>query len=101
MSLCLIRQGTNKDGHDLLSVHLDAICGLGPAAYTAEECESWASGLKAEGYSEAMSHGGEVFLVAETRGIVVGFCSYKDNELRMVETPCEKGKIYFLSNFRE
>jgi len=77
----LLRPGVQTDANDLLALHRRSILQLGPSGYTKAECESWASGLTATGYIDAMTGGGETYLVAEVSGNVAGFCSYKANEV--------------------
>lgn len=77
-----LRAGTPADGKALLRVHRRAILAQRTAAYTDAEVRSWAAGLVADGYGEAMTDGGAAFLVAvDEEQRVVGFCSYKDNEV--------------------
>jgi len=51
-------------------------------AYSLAEVERWAAGLVPERYVEAMNEGGETFIVAAAAGDLVGFCSFKDYEVR-------------------
>jgi putative acetyltransferase len=72
-----LRPGTPDDGAALMAVHRAAILGLGGEAYTKAELESWAAGLKPEGYAAAMA-GGETFLLAWARdGALAAFASYE------------------------
>lgn len=64
-------------------------CGsIGPrfsylAARATAEVESWAAGLAPERYVEAMSAGGETFIVAVAPdGALAGFCSFKGDEVK-------------------
>jgi putative acetyltransferase len=76
-----LRPGTPDDGAALMSVHVGSILGLGGEAYTKAELESWAAGLKPEGYAAAMADG-ETFLLAWARdGALAGFMSYKSDEV--------------------
>ena len=78
----IIRAATPADGEAIMAVHRASILGLGIAAYAAEEVESWAAGLKPEGYGWAMTEGGEAMEVAEdSRGRIVAFCSWKADEV--------------------
>ncbi len=81
MSSPLLRPGIQADANGLLALHRRSILQLGPTGYTKEECESWASGLTATGYIDAMTSGGETYLVAEVNGDITGFCSFKENEI--------------------
>jgi putative acetyltransferase len=78
----VIRPATPADAVAIKRVHEDSIRGLGPAAYRRDEVESWVGVLRAEGYVEAMTDGGERFLIAEDgTGTAVAFCSYKEDEI--------------------
>lgn len=48
--------------------------------YTRQHVEAWMAGRTTGGYVAAV-RGGERFLVAESRGSVVGFASWRDGEL--------------------
>ncbi len=76
-----IRSAETADADAILDVHRRSILEIGPAAYSATECESWAAGLVAEGYVDAMTVGGEVYLVAEDVTGVCGFCSFRHDEV--------------------
>ena len=76
-----IRYGDELDTGSLLRVHRGSILELGLTAYTKDECHSWAFGLTPQGYFDAMTSGGETYFVAEANGEVVGFCTFKDNEI--------------------
>lgn len=76
-----IRVGTLEDVEAILKVHRQSILGLGQVSYTKEECQSWASGLEQGQYRDAMTRDGETYLVAENGENLVGFCSYKSNEI--------------------
>lgn len=75
-----MRNANESDAEALLSVHRNSILKLGQSHYTAAECESWASGLTVDGYRSSMTSG-EVFIVAEDDTGVVGFCSFKNDEV--------------------
>jgi putative acetyltransferase len=65
-------------------VHQESIRGAPGHVYSRAELESWAGGLKAEGYVWAMTHAGETFLVADIPkgcGALAGFCSYAKNRI--------------------
>ena len=76
-----IRPAEKSDAKALLAVHRRSILELGVSAYAREECESWAAGLTSEGYVEAMTTGGEDYLVALSGTELVGFCSFKHDEV--------------------
>jgi len=77
----VVRTGKETDASEILGVHRSSILGLGLNAYTQEECASWAAGLTLEGYVKAMTEGGESYLVALHGDQLVGFCSFKANEV--------------------
>jgi putative acetyltransferase len=77
------RRGTPDDASAIMRVHRDSILSLGLEFYNRTEVESWAAGLVPERYVEAMNEGGETFIVAvAVAGDLVGFCSFKDDELK-------------------
>ncbi|WP_282605786.1 GNAT family N-acetyltransferase [Pelagibius sp. Alg239-R121] len=76
-----IRAGTSDDVEAILRVHSSSVLGLGQLSYNNEECQSWAFGLEVSQYRDAMTTGGETYLVALNAGKLVGFCSYKENEI--------------------
>ncbi|WP_119461684.1 GNAT family N-acetyltransferase [Rhodospirillaceae bacterium SYSU D60014] len=68
------------DATAILRVHEQSIRELGPTGYAPEEVESWAAGLRAEGYVEEMASG-ETLLVAEAESRIVGFGGLKSEEI--------------------
>ena len=78
-----LRRATPADAAAILRVHRDSILTLGIQTYSLAEVESWAVGLVAERYVEAMSVGGETFFIAVAfDGNLAGFCSFKDDEVK-------------------
>ncbi len=78
-----IREATTRDAEAIMSVHVRAILELGASAYTRAEVESWAAGLRPEGYARVMAAGLEQFEVAvNDEGLIVGFCSVTENEIK-------------------
>lgn len=81
-----IRATRPDDAPAIHRVHEASIRGLGLAAYTPDEVESWVGVLTDRGYVEAMVLGDEAFVVAEgteTAGDgVVGFCSWAADEVK-------------------
>ncbi len=77
-----LRPGKVSDAPAIFAVHDRAIRVLGRGIYSETQVESWAHGNKPQRYVEAMNDG-EIFEVAVSRlrGIV-GFCSYKADEIR-------------------
>jgi putative acetyltransferase len=76
----IIRDVTPEDSDGLLDVHQAAIRVLGRAAYSENECESWAFGLTSGGYLKAME-AGETFIAAIFADHISAFCSYKNDEI--------------------
>lgn len=77
-----MRAGIEDDAEAIMVVHRRSILGLGEPAYSPAETESWATGLKPEGYVRAMRERGEVFeVVCAGDGVIVGFCSTIGNEI--------------------
>jgi GNAT superfamily N-acetyltransferase len=73
----VLRPGSAKDGAALVALHRASILELGGNAYTRDELESWAAGLKAERYGEAMADG-ETFVLAWAPGdALAAFASYE------------------------
>ena len=84
----IVRAATPADAAAILRVHRDSILALGTETYSSAEVESWAAGLVAERYVEAMNEGGETFIVAAAPdGALAGFCSLKDDEVRASLSP--------------
>lgn len=75
-----IRAGVLADAAAFAAVQRASIDGLATPHYTPEEAASWADGLAPAVYLDAMLRG-ERFLVAERRGAVAGFCSFRDDEI--------------------
>jgi putative acetyltransferase len=76
-----LRPGTAGDGAALKAVHRASILGLGGNAYTRDELESWAAGLKPERYGEAMEKGETFLLACAADGTLAGFASHKKDEV--------------------
>jgi len=76
-------RGKPSDAPALFAVHDRAIRVLGRKAYSDSQVASWAHGNGPEHYVEAMLDERETFVVATARRReIVGFCSYKENEVR-------------------
>ena len=87
-----VRLAAIDDCARLIQIHESAILISGRAAYSQDECESWATGLKPENYVEAMTIKGQTFLVAETGNKICGFCSCKDDEIIGLYVDPETGR---------
>jgi GNAT superfamily N-acetyltransferase len=80
----IVRPAGPEDAPAIHRVHEASILGLGIAAYTQAEVESWVGVLTDEGYVANMA-GGEAFWVAEAEGAgVVGFSAQLGDEVRAV-----------------
>lgn len=78
-----IRAGTPADAGAISALHRRTILAVGREFYTQAEVENWAHGLVAWRYVRAMTERGESFLLAiDPSDAVIGFCSYKDDEVR-------------------
>ena len=75
-----VRAARPGDAAAILRVHEQSIRELGPAGYAPEEVESWAAGLRTEGYVEEMASG-ETVLVAVVERAIVGFGALKNEEI--------------------
>jgi putative acetyltransferase len=79
----MVRAATPVDATAILHVHRESILNLGLESYSHAEVESWATGLVPERYVEAMTNGGETFIVAvASDGALAGFCSFKADEVK-------------------
>ena len=79
----IVRAATPADAAAILRVHRESILNLGLESYSHAEVESWATGLVPERYVEAITDGGETFIVAVVPdGALAGFCSFKDDEVK-------------------
>ena len=77
-----IRAGTPADAEAIHTLHRRSILMLGRDFYSKAELQSWAHGLRPGGYVRAMTERGERYLLAiDEAGAVIGFCSYKDDEI--------------------
>lgn len=79
--LMSIRPAQPEDAESFVTIHRSAILASAGTVYTSAECESWAYGLHAGQYTDAMTEKGERFLVADRAGTPVGFCSFKNDEV--------------------
>jgi putative acetyltransferase len=74
------RRAGRLDAPAMASAHLDSIRALGPAFYSPDVVETWASGIAPDMYVRAMD-AGEVFFVAtgeiDGRPAVLGFSSHR------------------------
>jgi len=88
-----LRPGTPADGPALRDLHEASIRAFGVSAYSAEEVESWVGVLEPHRYGEAMTEGGEIFVVAEQAdGALAGFCSYKADEVIGLYVAPDRGR---------
>lgn len=88
----ILRDFRENDGPALLAVHMGAILATSDEFYSAAERQSWAHGLRPEGYARARD-GGETFVVASVDDVVVGFCSWNDQRiLGLYVSPSYQGR---------
>jgi ribosomal protein S18 acetylase RimI-like enzyme len=75
-----MRQATPADAPAMAEAHVDSICTLGPAFYSAPLVEAWGAGITPEMYVRAMQEG-EVFFIAlgaiDGEPAVLGFASHR------------------------
>jgi len=77
-----IRSATTEDAPPIQALHRRSILGLEPGPYSREEIDSWAVELPLKRYLFAMTKEAVIFQVAvDGDGAVVGFCSYKEDEI--------------------
>ncbi len=74
---CTLRPFEPADGAALRDLHRRAILASPPEAYGAEERESWAAGLTAEGYAVATAGGERIEVALAPDGAPVGFCGWR------------------------
>jgi len=82
-----IRAARVDDAPAIRRVHEGSIRGLGPAAYSPAEVDSWVGVLSDAKYVEAMTQGGELFIVAEAAEAaladgIVAFCAWMGDEVK-------------------
>ena len=74
------RRANPKDAEAIAVAHLDSIRSIGPAFYSPEVVEAWASGLTSDIYVKAME-GGEAFFIAtgdvDGGAAVLGFSTHR------------------------
>lgn len=82
MSLIRIRQATAKDGPGILASHVAAITELCAGDYSETQLLAWSCRLTPEGYLPAITS--NVFLVAESKGEVIGFAEFAPSRSEVV-----------------
>ena len=74
------RRANAGDAEAIASAHRDSIRSIGPAFYSLEVVETWASGLTPDVYVNAMA-GGEAFFIAtgelDETPVVLGFATHR------------------------
>jgi putative acetyltransferase len=74
------RRASPQDAEAIARAHLDSIRSIGPAFYSTDVVEAWASGLTPDIYVKAME-GGEAFFIAtgelEGGSAVLGFSTHR------------------------
>jgi putative acetyltransferase len=78
-----LRRAHLSDADDIAAAHRDSIHSIGAGFYPPDVVESWAEGVNAEVYIQAMARG-EVFFIAEGemdgRRTVLGFSSHREDD---------------------
>ena len=67
-----LRDATPDDAETIARIQTDAIRRLGPTAYTALECESWAAGLHPQRYRDKMAAGDRFRMAMDADGWPLG-----------------------------
>ena len=67
-----LRDATPDDAETIGRIQTDAIRRLGPSAYSARECESWAAGLHPQRYRDKMAAGDRFRLAVDMDGWPLG-----------------------------
>lgn len=75
-----IRPFRPSDAPALAALHRAAILATG-AFYTKEERESWAAGLRAEGYVSIYAGAERCLVACDAEDVPIGFCSYAGNAI--------------------
>ncbi|KAF0230528.1 MAG: N-acetyltransferase [Beijerinckiaceae bacterium] len=75
------REAIPEDGAGMLAVHLAAIRAIDDRFYGPEIRESWAYGLKAEGYARSVAGGEQIDVAIRNPDEVLAFCGRQDGEL--------------------
>lgn len=81
-----IRPATAADAAAIARVHERAIRGRGLSHYTAEEVESWATGLDAGYYARLFARAKLVEVAVNEDGAVVAFGAARDDEVAFLYT---------------
>lgn len=80
-----IRCAGDADRQDIWTVHVRAIREVCSRSYSAEQIAAWAGLLSPDNYATAVQE--RVFLVAEDRGVVVGFGQLNPDNGEVESTP--------------
>ena len=79
-----IRAATAKDASLIAVVHAASIRGLASKHYEAAQVAAWAGRKEPERYEQALRDGEVMFVAQRGDGVIVGFGSYRADEVRAV-----------------
>jgi putative acetyltransferase len=87
-----IRRATADDAEAIATVHAASIRGLASGNYSSSQISAWSSGKEPQRYRDAMA-AGESMWVAQHGNEVVGFGSWRGNELRAIYVSPEYARV--------
>ncbi len=76
-----VRRAFQDDADNILALHMASIKELCSADYSQEQIDAWTANRLAAGYKWAMSEGGESMFVALAEDRIVGFASFRADEV--------------------
>lgn len=79
-----VRKAQPEDAEAICHVHFASVRTLCVNDYTPEQIEAWVGNLTPEGHRNAIEKKSEIMFVADKKGIITGFYSLFDNEVRAV-----------------
>lgn len=79
-----VRPARGEDGAALAILHRDAILATSTVFYSNEERQSWAAGLRADGYARAMSNGEVIEVAVNDSDVPVAFCGRRKASIEAV-----------------
>lgn len=77
----IFREARPEDGAGMQAVHLAAIHAIEDRFYDRKTRESWAFGLKAEGYALSVAGGEKIDVAVREADGILAFCGRQDGEL--------------------
>jgi len=81
-----IRLFRREDGAALADVHRRAILSTRHGAYSGEDLESWAYGLRDDGYADSILLGELIEVAVDESNVPVAFCARTDTEILAIYT---------------